>query len=460
MQEKAVIVMIVRYLLLIVVLVTPITESRSEELQLSLDDTIRTALENNHNLLAGKSGLNAEKSKVGIEKSFLLPKLSLEERFSRTNNPTNVFSIKLNQERFAQTDFNIDNLNNPDAVSDFQTNVTFEQPVIQLKRFFGLKIANRDYLASEYGFQRNKEEIVYEVIDTYLLVQTAKEFIDVNKKSVSDAREHLRIAEERFKQGLGLMSDKLRTSTALTGAEQKLVTSEKDLKIAKRALGLLIGEDQPVDTTEESLNLKLRDIEYYVERSTSRNDLKSMKNSLGSAHDAIRMADSAYIPDVGLMGSYQLNDENTPFGDEGTSWFISAYLRWNIFDGWKREYERAEARHNASRLEHEMNYLKDSINFNVHSRYLEVEEAAKNLELARKALKTASEGARLVNLRYENSLSPLVDLLDAQLNLDNARAEVVARENEYKTAVARLNLESGTLFEELNLQEDVVDKIK
>jgi outer membrane protein TolC len=59
-----------------------------------------------------------------------------------------------------------------------------------------------------------------------------------------------------------------------------------------------------------------------------------------------------------------------------------------------------------------------------------------------------------VRVRYENSLSPFVDLLDAQLNLDIARVQVIARKNELITAIARLNLESGTLFKELGINND------
>ena len=65
--------------------------------------------------------------------------------------------------------------------------------------------------------------------------------------------------------------------------------------------------------------------------------------------------------------------------------------------------------------------------FQVFESFLGVEEAGKNSELAKSALVTAEEGQRLVRIRYENSLSPLVDLLDAQMSLDQARTKVERR---------------------------------
>ncbi len=89
----------------------------------------------------------------------------------------------------------------------------------------------------------------------------------------------------------------------------------------------------------------------------------------------------------------------------------------------------------------------------VYESYLSVEEASKNIELAEASLKSAEEGTRLVQKRYENSLSPLVDLLDAQVNLDRARANLVAQRNEHQKSIARLAFESGTILQIFDIEE-------
>jgi len=59
-----------------------------------------------------------------------------------------------------------------------------------------------------------------------------------------------------------------------------------------------------------------------------------------------------------------------------------------------------------------------------------------------------------VQMRYENSFSPIVDVLDSQVALDRARAGLVARENEYRVAVLNLGWESGTILEDLGMAQD------
>ena len=97
--------------------------------------------------------------------------------------------------------------------------------------------------------------------------------------------------------------------------------------------------------------------------------------------------------------------------------------------------------------------MKKMVSFQVDEAWLTLDEARKNQELAQEELKTAEEGRRLVKVRYEGALSPMVDLLDAQVSFDRARANRVAKENEYKLAIFGLGYASGTILQELQIEE-------
>lgn len=423
----------------------------ADEVVFKLRDAVSTALENNNELKALESSVSAEKADIGISRSYLLPQINLEESFVRTNNPTGVFSIKLNEGRFKESDFEISSLNNPDPVSDFETNISVEQPILAVQEALALKSANKEYMAKREEYGRQREYVAFRVVETYVQVGTAKEFVRVAQKALEDAREQLRIANSRFKSGMGLYSDTLRAETAVTEAEQQLVSTEKNLKVAKRSLGLLLGLDESVDAEGVTEGIALREFEYYTEKSLSRKDVTSLRYRYESARTNVNIADAGYLPRIGVRGTYQLNDRDVPFGSEGDSWFVAAVLRWEIFNGGRREYERARASHTASQMEESLEGMKKSVSLSVYESYLAVEEAEKNVELAEKSLETAAEGTRLVRKRYENSLSPFYDLLDSQLNLDRTRANLVAKRNGYLVSVARLSFESGTILEDLGI---------
>ena len=420
--------------------------------QLSLRACLLQAMKGNPEIRARGHGLLADREDVRIARSFLLPKITFEERFMRTNNPTYTFMAKLNQERFAAEDFDIHALNDPAPVSDFQTSVAFEQALFAPKAYINRKMAEKEYEARRDEADRKREDVSFTVFRNYLDVQTARAFLSVAEKGVEDAREHLRIAESRYKVGLGLYSDMLRAEVAVRTAEERKVTAEKNLLVAKRALGLMIGLSESVDADDERPFFKLNDLAYYSAAAQSRKDLKGMEARFRNAENNLRLANSSYLPVLGIGGSYQLNSHKAPFGEEGESWQAMAFLRWQLFDGLKREAERAKAQHKLAEAGEYLDGMKKQVSFEVYEAYLSVEEAGKGLELAKANMAAAEEGRRLVRTRYEKSLSTMVDMLDVQTNLDAARADVAAREAAYLTALARLSHTSGTILKDLEIE--------
>ena len=426
-----------------------------QERVLSLREAIEAALSGNPELRAYEKSLSAQKEEIGIAKSFLLPKLVFEERFMRTNNPTYVFMSKLNQERFSKDDLAgaPDTFNYPDPISNFQTSLSFEQAIFAPKANAGFDMAKEEYSAKREDFSRKREEVVLNVFRTFLWIQTAKEFVAVSEKGIEDAREHVRIAEKRYKTGLGLYSDMLRAGVALSSAEERNVSARKDLAVAKKALALLMGLTEAVDVRGDRPDLEVREMEYYAGTALSRKDLKGIETRYRNSENALRMVEAGYLPIIGLGGAYELDHHERPFGEEGKSWQVTAFLRWELFDGTKRQHERSKAKFQIAEAGEYIAGLKKKISFQVYEAYLTVEAERKRQELAEHALKSAEEGRRLVRTRYENSLSTMVDLLDVQTNLDVSRANVVEKQGAYLAAVANLGFQSGTIMKDLGIED-------
>ncbi|MFH1216760.1 MAG: TolC family protein [Pseudomonadota bacterium] len=417
----------------------------------NLREAILTAFQGNHLLRARMNEVEASKADIGIAGSGMRPSVMIEERYMRTANPTYAFMAKLNQERFAATDFAINSLNNPDSIQDFQTSFSIEQPIFVREARIGEEMAGKQAEAMDLQYRRSREEIALEVVKAYLGVLTSRDFVAVAEKGVEDAAEHARIAELRHKNGLGLYSDILRAKTAMTEAEQQLVSSRKNHDVARKGLGLLLGLTEPLDADPQHIEIALRELPYYSEAAGRRQDVQAMEARHENAEKSLELAGAGFLPTLGVGGTYQLNDHEAPFGSEGESWQVAAVARWRLYDGSKRQYEKMKARHRIAESREYLDGLKKMVDFKVYEAYRGVEEAEKNLELAQASLATAEEGRRLVQVRYENSLSQLVDLLDVQAALDNARAVVVSRKNDHLLSKAVLSCESGTILQDFGV---------
>jgi outer membrane protein TolC len=420
--------------------------------RLTLDEAVRMALKNNHELQAQRHSHAAKGADIGVARSFLLPRISLEERFMRTTNPAYAFMTKLNQERIESADFAPESLNHPTAVNDFQTAVTLEQPLFAQKARIGLEMSKTEAAAAGDALHRKTEEVAFRVVQSYLTVATAGGYVQVAQKALEDAQEHQRLAEVRYEAGLGLYSDTLRAATAMAEARQRLVSAGKNFSVAKRALGLMVGSGEAVEVAAETPALPIRDIESLRTRSLARRDVKSLEMKTQNARNQIKLAEAGYYPLLGVGGSYQWNDHSRPLGGEGDGWQAMAFLRWELFDGTQTRHEKVRAGYQAAEAEEHLKGLKKMVSFQVDEAWLTLEEAQKNRDLAQAELKTAEEGRRLVKVRYEGALSPMVDLLDAQVSFDRARANRVARENEYKLAIAVLSFAGGTILQDLQVE--------
>jgi outer membrane protein TolC len=436
------------------VLAETIDANLTSERKLSLKTAVQMALENNHQIKAFAYSVSASQQDVHIARGELLPKIAIEENLTRTDIPANVFSYKLNQQRFSSADLAgaPGTFNSPGYLNNYQTVFSIEQPLFVPAAFIGHDIADKQSQAKSEEYQRAREEIVYRVIREYLMVHTAREMAIACVNSVHDADEHARISRLQYDANLGLYSDVLRASTAQKQAQQNLISAEKNLRIAKRFFGMAMGMRESFDVEADFPEVKIKAMEHYAAAAISRRDIRAIHKNIEAAQKNIDMTTAEYLPTAGLRADYQLDDNSNAFGSEGDGWFGGIFLKWYIFEGAKRDAQRAKARFEMARTRENMYELENAISLRVYQAWLSVEEARQNMELAKSAVETSEEGMRLVRKRYENSLSPLVDLLDAQLMLDNARANLVAKENEYRTAAVTLLFESGTILSDLKLE--------
>ena len=420
---------------------------------LNIIEAVRLALENNHEIRAHTNAVLAQKEDVGVARSYLLPKLTLEERYSLTTNPSYAFFSKLNQESITVQDFNPDLLNDPDRTDDFQTAITVEQPLFVKKAYLGLGMARREKQARQAELDRKREEIAYQVLKASYSIMSAREYVRAVRQGVDEARENARVAKLRYDSGLGQYADTLRANTALTQAMQRSNIAEKNLALAQQYLGLLLAEPDRIDISDAAAPLPMHALDYYQQAARSRSDLNAAALRSENARQNIRLAEAGYWPYLGVGGTYQFNDHEKPFGGEGESWQVAAFMRWDLFDGTKREYERSKARYLSAQANESLSAFQKGIDYRIIEAFANVQEAKANSALARQALETAEEGTRLVRLRYSNGLASLADLLSAQAALEEVRAALVERENAARMAQVTLGYESGTLLSDFDIQD-------
>lgn len=412
---------------------------------------VDAALRNNALLSAAGFEAQAAREDARAARGLYLPRLTFEEKFVRTNIPAEVFALKLNEERLAASDFaDVRNFNEAPPINDYIATVTLEQPLFAPKAWLGRAMAAREARARELDLARRKEEVVFHLLSSYLDLLTAKEFLEVAERGVSDAREHHRIAETMERNGVGLLSDLLRAKVFLARAESDRVTAENRVLLARAALGLAMGKPggaqvdaiAPVPPLPEKGALEERISALRKQRA----DLRAFSLRLENAGEQVTFEKSGYLPTVGVGGAYRIDGQDGPFSPDNRTWRVGVELSWNLFDGLRREAAVAKAATERSGAKESFREASDRAAFEVTRAFLAVGEAERRLEIARAVVDSAEEGARLVRARVKNQLARMIDLLDAQTALNGARADRVRAENDLRHSRARLEAASGRLL--------------
>jgi outer membrane protein TolC len=411
---------------------------------------VARTLSNNAFVSAAGEDAVAARRDADLARGYLLPSVRFDEKFVRTTVPAEVFGLKINQEKLLATDFaDVRNFNSPPPRNDFVATLSLEQPLFAPKAYIGYGMAKTEADARSQDLYRRKEEAVYRVLTAVLDVITARQFVDVAGQGLSDAREHLRIAESLEAAGMGLASDVLRAKVAVAAAEGAKVTAENRLELARRGLALAMGEPgaPPVDVAGPAPEFPDpgRTGEGGV-GATGRADLRASALRVANAGSNVRLRRSQYLPDVGLAAAYQVDAEDSPFSPDNRSWKVGVGLTWNLFDGMRREAEVGKAVAERRRAQAFDRGMRDQAAFEAAQADLGVKEATLRGEIARAALASAEEGVRLLKSRYENHLGRMVDLLDAQTALDGARADRIRAENDVRRSRAQRLYASGGLL--------------
>jgi outer membrane protein TolC len=440
-------------IMLLCVLALSAGSATAETHSLSLKEAIALSLDKNNLVRSAGFTADAARQEIAITTARYYPGISFEEAFVASNAPTQTFMMKLDEGRFSQNDFQINNLNNPRTQHDFRTALTLQLPIyspsIAPARAMAVKESEKQSLA----YDAAKEDAAFQVFRLALEVQKSKAHVHAVEQAIGDARENMRLATVRTGAGAGLRSDELRARTHLASVEQQLITASNNLVLAGMQLANVIGlkEGDSVDISgsispvapgmppEELVGVALE----------NRKDLRQSVAELEKSDAAFRLARSGYLPSVGSFATYQLNSKDTPFGSDNDSWVAGVSLKWQLFDGFKRCHEKERAVASRSAAAEMLENRTREVRYRVRESSMRREEMGKRLEVVRHSLEDAEETVRLLTRRFDNSLATMVELLDAQTALNQVRAGVVESEVNYSLAGGNVYYAAGIFMKEM-----------
>jgi outer membrane protein len=420
---------------------------------LSLQQAVQIALSANPALAVSKSQVDIAEHRVIQGRSGFLPRLNVSEGLQRTNNPTQVFSNKLNQENFTASDFGINRLNEPNAVNDFATNLTATWPLYDGGRtWHGWQQAKLGKDASAYAFEKSRQQVIGRTTTAYAGVLLAFENLVVVEDALRTAGANLSMASNRFNSGLAVKSDLLQAQARRSDLEQQKIMAESQIEIARSMLNAAMGVP---DQLRFELTGALKappapegTLDSWLSVSQDRRlDLKELNAQEAMAKEEVEKMRAGFLPSLDIIGNYQVHTED--FDGSGDSYTVGAVVSLNIFSGLETSSKVSEAQAALRKTQALRRQMQSQVALEVRQTYAQAVSAFQRIAVARQTVTHAEESLRIVTNRYATGLLTMVDLLTAETTLQQARMTYAQALHDYLVGKTNLRLAAGVLDEEI-----------
>lgn len=276
----------------------------------------------------------------------------------------------------------------------------------------------------------------YSVLASVELARSAEE-------RVKRAEEGLSVARARVTSGAAVRSDSLQLVLELTRARVDLLRQQSALEVARLELGRRIGLDSPVDaapldtTAAPALPITLPDaVTQAVESGPA---WRAARASEQAAEALLRERRSDYFPTLNLSASHQRFDSKF-FPSARNVSSVTLGFTWSLWNGGQREIAVAEARTSRDVAQLVRADLERGARADVTQAYEAYNTARASAELSATAVLVARENYRVQESRYRAGAATILDLLDAQVGLTQADADLV--QARYATRLALAGLEA------------------
>jgi outer membrane protein TolC len=421
-------------------LALPYFASSQTQRQLSLQEALQLAEENNLTTKSAEAHELAARGQYRMTNAVFLPGLTVSTTGVTTNDPLSSFGFKLKQEIVTQADFDPASLNDPDRIDNFNTKLEVQQPLLNLDGIYARKAAKNQYEAMSLQTQRVKANIRYKVKKAYFMLELATNAVEVLQTSVKVAEDALKLTKDSEDQGFVKHADVLEAMVRVDERKNQLLEAENNLKAANEFLAHLLGIDlnTPIETTDSMLLSPAQATWNASEASLeTRSDVQAIQKQIQGAENMLKSEKMKFVPRVNAFGSYEWNDSKL-LGTSANAYMLGASLSWNLFGGYKNlgSAQHAKAQLQEARYNYQ-NYLSQSqIQLNQAKRNVELKY--QQVESGKLAKEQAAESYRIRSDRFAQGLEKTTELLMAEALSSQKNLEFIQSVYNYQEAVFQL----------------------
>jgi outer membrane protein TolC len=413
-------------------------QNSSDPLQLSLRRAVEIAAsaEGNTNVRLSGEALKQARARSLEARAALLP--DLEASVSDENRTENLKALGI-QFRSPIPGFTIPTFVGP--FSTFDARATATQSVFDFSSMRRFQASKAGVQSAQSDVESTSEQVAAQTARAYLAAVKADADLETAQANVALSEALLKQAENEKEAGAGTGIEVTRARVQLANDRQHLLVAQNARRAAHLQLLRVLGMrlDTQVELTDKLSYVPVDAVTLEQARARAvkeRPDYRAQQQREENARLSASAAKMQRLPSVAAFGDY--GSIGTGITSALPTRTIGVQVRVPVFDGGKRDAQRAEAASQYRAEEVRTRDLKEQIELDVRLALDGLQSAEEEVRVANEGLELSENELAQARRRYEAGVATGVEVTDAQTRLERARDNQTAAL--YNHSLARIDL--------------------
>ncbi len=415
-----------------------------KDLNLSLEKAIDLALQNDFSYRISQKQVEIYKHR--LKNIGLLPQITLDG-YKNLDEKLQVIEIP----SFTGAE--------PQRVTlDFTRNYEFTFQVLQPvftggKAYFNFRNSQLDLKNSREQLEESREETILRVKKGFYNILVMREYLKAQQEAMALAEKNHQNIRQSHELGLVSKYDLLRADLAVSTLKPELSRAQNLYEIAIMNLKNILQLPEDVDMNvvgELTLPALELDLGKLLELGLkNRFELRQLSREQEKVDNLLKMTLGQYLPQVAIVARYSYRSDLLKFGKGiwEDNYSINLAISLPLFPGLSRNAQIGELRVTSKIMDLNRDKLTFGTRLEIESRYKTIKQEFDVIEQAQKNLEMAREGLRIAELNYREGLISLLDLNSSTNELTRARVTLLQAYHNCNILLAELEKLVGIRYQ-------------
>jgi outer membrane protein len=289
------------------------------------------------------------------------------------------------------------------------------------------------------------QNILGEVVLKYYQVLRADELVQTSRELIKTAQEEVRNSKVKLASGAVTEDVVLRAELDLAAAENKLIESSNQLRLARSILKNLISlnavdytvaKQAPLPEVTENLETLLSKAYDY------RFDHKMALAEVDLAKTEIDLVKAKFQPTVDASWDYYAV-KHPRFDQESNNWTAMVNVKLPILEGGLRHWELKEKQESFQQAKLSLNDKRRNIRIEVEDSMLAAQNDKSFVLKLQKQVELAQKSYDITSSKFKFGAVTITDVSQAFASLASAKTELINKKYDYQISLLKLNKAEG-----------------